>query len=108
MGDTIKNLALKNIVYNNQADSLGFLQSAELELSGNQYNLSLGGFFVGTNNGYIQNCSVIGQLNNLFTKEISYFNSIDVGGFVHTNMGTGVILNCVSNLFINDTSAKTI
>ena len=108
MGDTIKNLALKNIVYNNQADSLGFLQSAELELSGNQYNLSLGGFFVGTNNGYIQNCSVIGQLNNLFTKEISYFNSIDVGGFVHTNTGTGVILNCVSNLFINDTSAKTI
>ena len=107
MGDTIKNLALKNIVYNNQADSLGFFESADRNAAGNQYNLSLGGFFVGTNNGYIQNCSVVGQLNNLFTKEKSGTN-IDVGGFVQTNTGTGVILNCVSNLYINDSSGDVI
>ncbi|MCX8481048.1 MAG: hypothetical protein ORN58_03925, partial [Sediminibacterium sp.] len=108
VGDTIKNLVLKNIVYDNQADSLGYLESADLSSYGNQYNLSLGGFFVGTNNGYIENCSVIGQLNNLFTKELSLFNSLDVGGFVYNNTSTGVILNCVSKMYINDSSANII
>ena len=73
-------------------------------------------FFIGTNNGYIENCTVTGQLNNLFKRIGNLLNSdpnlelpsLDVAGFVYKNAATGVINNCATNVYIHDSTGYVI
>ncbi|MCX8481430.1 MAG: hypothetical protein ORN58_05865, partial [Sediminibacterium sp.] len=105
--DTIKNLHIKNIVYVNNF----IYKSFNNDLGVVNYQMAKGGMFMGINNGYITNCSVIGQIDNLvitpFFMEVGQ-GSFDIAGFVQKNESTGIINNCSTNVFVNDSSADII